>query len=181
MAAGGDFKVTVNKKEVVASLLPLQEHWLPQSNLDLILPPIDVSVFFCYNNNVNNNGDHGMQLPFGSMVGILKKALAQTLVNYYAFAGEIVPNSVGEPELLCNNRGVDFIEAYADISLQNLNFYNPDQSIEGKLVPTKKQGVLSVQVTDLYKYIYINLRLYYVFAFYLAPLHIPITHHPCTL
>ncbi|XP_028103879.1 uncharacterized protein LOC114302955 [Camellia sinensis] len=83
------------------------------------------------------------------MVGVLKKAMSQALVCYYPFAGEFVHNTVGEPQLLCNNRGVDFIEAFAHVELQGLNFYNPDYSIEGKLVPKKKQGVLSVQPLSL--------------------------------
>lgn len=147
MGAKADFTVTVSKNEVVAAVLPLQEHWLPLSNLDLLLPPVDVGVLFCYKKQ--------QAFPFGSMVSVLKKALAQALVSYYAFAGEVVPNTVGEPELVCNNRGVDFVEAYADVHLQNLNLHNPDQSIEGKLVPNKKHGVLSVQVIKInFNYIY---------------------------
>ncbi|XLR47141.1 hypothetical protein S83_031801 [Arachis hypogaea] len=136
------FRVRVTNEEVVAAVLPIQDHWLPLSNLDLILPPIDVGVFFCYNNK-------NTPMSFGSMVVSLKNALAQALVSYYAFAGEVLQNSMGEPELLCNNRGVDFVEAEADIDLQNLNLYNPDESIEGKLVPKKKHGVLTVQATRL--------------------------------
>jgi hypothetical protein len=77
---------------------------------------------------------------------VFENSLAETLVSYYAFAGEVVKNSMGEPELLCNNRGVDFVEAFADVELQSLNLYNPDESVEGKLVPKKKHGVLAVQV-----------------------------------
>lgn len=62
-----------------------------------------------------------------------------SLVSYYALAGEVVSNSMGEPELLCNNRGVDFVEAVADIGLQSLNLYIPDDSVEGKLVPRKSR------------------------------------------
>ncbi|RVW84165.1 Spermidine hydroxycinnamoyl transferase [Vitis vinifera] len=91
----------------------------------------------------------GDDFTFGSMVRVLKEAMAQALVPYYAFAGEILSNSLGEAELLCNNRGVDFLKAYADVKLQDLNLYNPDESIEGKLAPTRKHGVLSVQVTEL--------------------------------
>ncbi|CAL5365100.1 unnamed protein product [Camellia sinensis] len=144
MGAKGEFKVKVSKKEVVAAVLPMQEYWLPQSNLDLLLPPLDVGVFFCYNKPTT-----GSSLTFGSMVSVLKKAMAQALVSYYAFAGEMVENSVGEPELLCNNRGVDFIEAFADVKLQDLSLYNPDETIEGKLVPKKMRGVLCVQATEL--------------------------------
>ncbi|KAL5747051.1 hypothetical protein ACOSP7_024054 [Xanthoceras sorbifolium] len=141
MVAEGEFTVSVSKKEVVAAMLPLQEHWLPLSNLDLLLPPVDVGVFFCYQNTTS----HG----FGTMVGALKMAMAQALVSYYALAGEVVTNSVGEPELLCNNRGVEFFEAYANVELRDLNLYNPDDTIEGKLVPKKKNGVLAVQATEL--------------------------------
>ena len=162
----GEFTVTVTNEEVVAAVLPIQEHWLPLSNLDLLLPPLDVGVFFCYknpmpmsttlgddNNSVNKNSN---TMSFGSMVGSLKKALAQALVSFYAFAGEVVPNTVGEPELLCNNRGVDFVEAVADIELQFLNFYNPDDTIEGKLVPKKKHGVFAVQVPQNIDVVYLT-------------------------
>ncbi|XP_030551199.1 coniferyl alcohol acyltransferase [Rhodamnia argentea] len=144
--AGGEFAVKLGKKEVVAAALPMQEHWLPLSNLDLLLPPLDVGVFFCY---TNPTAATSQRLGYGSLVAILKAALAQALVSYYALAGEVVQNSVGEPELLCNNRGVDFLEAFADIELCHLKLYNPDETIEGKLVPTKKRGVLAVQATEL--------------------------------
>lgn len=139
-----DFTVIVKKKEVVAAALPLQDHWLPLSNLDLLLPPLDVSVFFCYEKPGKSDN-----LTFASMTRILKKSLARTLVSFYPFAGELVSSSVGEPELLCNNRGVDFEEAYADVHLRDLELYNPDASVEGKLVPKKKRGVLCIQATEL--------------------------------
>lgn len=140
--------VTVRRKEVVAAMIPMQKHWLPLSNLDLLLPPIDVAVFFCYN-KPRGSASGGDDFTFGSMVRVLKEAMVQALVPYYAFAGEILSNSLGEAELLCNNRGVDFLEAYEDVKLQDPNLYNPDESIEGKLAPTRKHGVLSVQVTEL--------------------------------
>ncbi|XP_062175952.1 coniferyl alcohol acyltransferase-like [Alnus glutinosa] len=140
-SGGGEFIVSVRKREVVAAVFPLQEHRLPQSNLDLLLPTVDVGVFFCYKKPTN--------LTFESMAGVLKKALARVLVSHYAFAGEVVQNSVGEPELLCNNRGVDFVEAFAEVDLKDLNLYNPDDTVEGKLVPEKKHGIFAVQATEL--------------------------------
>ncbi|KAK2988418.1 hypothetical protein RJ640_007711 [Escallonia rubra] len=140
-----DFSVKVSKREVVAAVLPMQEHWLPLSNLDLLLPPLDVGVFFCYKKQTLGHKSN----TFESMASILKKSMAETLVSYYAFAGEVLQNTMGEPELLCNNRGVDFIEASADVELRDLNLYNPDECVEGKLVPKKKSGALSVQVTKL--------------------------------
>ena len=146
----GEFKVTMIKQEVVAAALPLQEHWLPLSNLDLLLPPVDVGVFFCYKNE--------QSMSFWSMVGVLRKAMAQALVTFYAFSGEVVQNSVGEPAIMCNNRGVDFFEAFADVELKDLNLYDPDESIEGKLVPKKKHGVLAVQVSvSLYRSCYVDI------------------------
>lgn len=138
MVAKGEFGVRISKKELIAPVLPVQEHWLPLSNLDLLLPPVDFSVFFCYRNH-NNEG----------FVGVIKKALAETLVTYYALAGEVVANSSGEPELLCNNRGVHFFQAHANVHLTDLNLYNPDETVHGKLVPLNKDGVLTVQVTQL--------------------------------
>ncbi|KAK2632502.1 hypothetical protein EUGRSUZ_L01468 [Eucalyptus grandis] len=144
--AGREYVVKSGKREVVAAPLPMQEHWLPLSNLDLLLPPLDVGVFFCY---ANPTTTASQRLGYGSVVGVLKAALTQALVSYYALAGEVVQNSAGEPELLCNNRGVDFIEAFVDVELRHLNLYNPDDTVEGKLVPTKKRGVLAVQATEL--------------------------------
>ncbi|KAM7265148.1 hypothetical protein ACFE04_002831 [Oxalis oulophora] len=145
MVAEGEFTVTLKKKEVVAAVLPRQEHWLPLSNLDLLLPPLNVGVFFCYKNPFNSSeADYNIDL-----VSVLKESLAQTLVAYYAFAGEVVTNSVGEPELLCNNCGVEFSEAYADVELLELNFYNPDETVEGKFIPSRKRGVIAFQATEL--------------------------------
>ena len=41
------------------------------------------------------------------------------------------------------------MEAYANAKLQDLSLYNPNNSIEGKLVPKKQCGALCVQVTLL--------------------------------
>lgn len=144
---GSEYMVRVSKREVVAAALPLQEHWLPLSNLDLLLPPLDVGAFFCYKKPAATSEDEADNLSdFESMVGVLKKALAQALVSHYAFAGEVVSTLAGEPEIRCNNGGVCFVEAFAEVELKDLNLYNPDETIEGKLVPQRKQGVLAVQV-----------------------------------
>ncbi|XP_073102161.1 coniferyl alcohol acyltransferase-like [Elaeis guineensis] len=145
MGGSKEYAVTVKAKERVAAVLPVQEHWLPLSNLDLLLPAMDVGVFFCYKKPPAKQS----KTTFATMVSSLKASLAQALVTYYPFAGEVVTNPVGEPELLCNNRGVDFVEAYADVQLQELRLNNPDESVERKLLPKKKEGVLCVQATEL--------------------------------
>jgi hypothetical protein len=144
-----EVEVTVIKKEVVAanSKLSKTDQWLPLSNLDLcILRPLDFSLFFCYNKPTCNDN-----WTFVAMVEILKKALEEALVPYYALAGEVVLNSAVEPKLICNNRGVDFIEAFADTELRMLNLFKPDETIGCKLVPKKKNGVLAVQVCKCFK------------------------------
>ncbi|KAI7979259.1 Shikimate O-hydroxycinnamoyltransferase [Camellia lanceoleosa] len=144
MGSNGGFTVVVKQREVVAAVLPMQEHWLPMSNLDLLLPPLDVGVFFCYKKEpikIKSNED--------CRVAILRKALAQALISFYAFAGEVVENGLGEPEVLCNNRGVDFIHACADVELKNVDLHHPYDSVHGKFVPFKNQGVLCIQVTEL--------------------------------
>ncbi|KAJ0569437.1 putative alcohol O-acetyltransferase [Helianthus annuus] len=138
-SCGTTFTVGVKKRDNIAAALPVQEHRLPMSNLDLLLPPLDVGVFFCYKNS----------LPLDESLNILKKSLAEALGPFYPLAGEIVQNNLAEPELHCNNRGVDFIHAHADVELKNIDLYHPDESVERKLVPRKKQGVLTVQVYEL--------------------------------
>lgn len=146
------YDVMVKSTETVAAVLPVQEHRLPQSNFDLVLPPIDVGIFFCFQKPASiTDSDAASVGPttFPAMVATLKVALAKVLVTYYPLAGEVASNSAGEPEILCNNRGVDLTVAYADVELRELNLYDPDDSVEAKLVPKKKNGIVSIQVTEL--------------------------------
>lgn len=125
----------------VAPALPLQEHRLPLSNLDLLLPPIDVGVFFCYASGNGNDDDVPSALA-------LKAALAKVLVPYYPLAGEVVATAAGEPELLCSGRGVDFTEAVGGSELKELRLGLVDEGVQ-RLVPAKKlAGVVSVQVVQ---------------------------------
>nr|CAB3485708.1 unnamed protein product [Digitaria exilis] len=132
---GGGHEVTVT----VAPALPVQQgHRLELSNLDLLLPPLDVSLFFCY-------------LQPAPTAAALKEALAKTLVPYYPLAGEVVANADGEPELLCSGRGVDFTvaNAAAGVELREVRIGAVDESVE-RLVPAnaKKPGsVVAVKVT----------------------------------
>ncbi|KAF3786320.1 hypothetical protein EJ110_NYTH25668 [Nymphaea thermarum] len=137
----GYFSFHVKSRELVTAELPLPETRLPLSNLDLLLPPIDVTVYSIYRKPSSNP-----DLSFGSAVEILKKSLAKVLVHYHPLAGEMVTNSSGEPEILCNNMGIEFIEAHADVELSGLKLHDPDTTLQGKLVPPKGRGVFSVQV-----------------------------------
>ena len=136
----GRDEVTITPVSTVVPALPVHEHRLPLSNLDLLLPPMDVGVVFFYADPGDRNHHPA---------AVLKAALAKTLVAYYPLAGEVVANAAGEPELLCSGRGVDVAEATADgTALQDLRLSLPDESVE-PLVPKKKAGVMSVQVRSI--------------------------------
>ncbi|KAI3497994.1 hypothetical protein L1887_33673 [Cichorium endivia] len=136
------FSVELIENVVVGAQEPCNDQWLPFTNLDLLVPPFDVGSFFCY-----KKPSHG---SFSTIVNTLKASLTQALALYYPLAGEILWNeAAGENQLYCNNQGINFIKAVADVQLKELNFSNPDESIEGKLMPKRLNGVLAIQVTEL--------------------------------
>ncbi|KAI7727164.1 hypothetical protein M8C21_014945, partial [Ambrosia artemisiifolia] len=139
-----DYQVSIKDKDVIrAALAPKIEYWLPQSNLDLLLPPhVAPGVFFCYTKK-----DDASMSP-ETVMKTIKNSLAEVLSTFYLLAGEIVPNSRGEPEVLCNNNGVEFVHAQADVELKTIDLHHPDETVKGKLVPQINRGVLSVQVTE---------------------------------
>ncbi|GLJ35079.1 hypothetical protein SUGI_0705740 [Cryptomeria japonica] len=122
-----DYWLNIVNTEAVMPALPMQQHILPLSNLDLLIPPVYVYVFFCYKNPFPRT--------FASAISHLKASLSRVLVPYYAFAGRLVIDSIGPPKVHCNNKGVRFTQAYAAPPLSHLNLYNPDESVQGKLVP----------------------------------------------
>ncbi|KAD6454540.1 hypothetical protein E3N88_09246 [Mikania micrantha] len=125
-----DYQVIVKGRTViVAAETPANEHWLALTNLDLLLPPLEVGVFFCYKKK------NTIDMSPETVTNKIKKSLTGVLSTFYPLMGEIVQNSHGEPEVCCNNNGVEFVHAHADIELKDLNFYHPDSSVKGKLVP----------------------------------------------
>ncbi|CAF2136219.1 unnamed protein product, partial [Brassica napus] len=140
-SAARGFHVTTTRKEIVAPasspLLPLPENRIISlSNLDLLLPPVDINVCFFYKKPLYNTTND-----------VLKTSLAEALVSYYVLAGEVVANPItGEPEILCNNSGVEVVEAAADVELRELNLHDPYQSI-AKFVPMKVHGVFAIQIS----------------------------------
>ncbi|KAJ9563580.1 hypothetical protein OSB04_008740 [Centaurea solstitialis] len=139
---GNSFSVKVVEKVVVSAEEPWSDHWLSFTNLDLLVPPFNVSSFFCYNKPTNGS--------FPTMLDTLKASLSRALALYPPVSGDIAWNGdVGKNQIHCNNQGVDFIHAFADVELKELNFYNPDESVEGKLMPNKQRGVCAIQVTEL--------------------------------
>ena len=143
--SGDDYNVKILSKDVVINAHPVQDHRLPLSNLDLLIPHVSVNVFVCYKKPTPRSVSSFAE----EATRHLKCSLSEALVYYYVFAGEMISNSSGEPELLCNNHGVEFIEAIANIGLAELDFYNPDKTVEGKLVPKlSDSSVFATQVSS---------------------------------
>lgn len=53
---------------------------------------------------------------------VIRAALAKALVFFYPLAGHIVELIPGEPAIVCSAKGVYFVEAKADCSLQDVKY-----------------------------------------------------------
>lgn len=137
----GTYEVHFTKKTIVKAIGPLPEsHVLTLSNLDLLSGRFPVTYFYFYHNPLVAN--------FTSIIEALKFSLAKTLNHFYPFSGRIVENpSTSEPEIICDNSGALVVEACANIALKELNFYNLNQSLQGKLVSINHDIPLQIQVT----------------------------------
>ncbi|KAJ4951802.1 hypothetical protein NE237_028634 [Protea cynaroides] len=142
--ASDDVDVKITGKSIVraASSRSSQPSVISLSNLDLLSGRFPVTYFYVY----------PMKQPFKSFTTIvnhLKSSLTETLKHYYPFAGQIVSNpKTDEPEIVCDNHGALIVEATANINLEELDFYNLNKSLQGKLVPTNSEFPLQVQVTN---------------------------------
>lgn len=135
------FEVEFTGKSIIGAVNPLPEpRVLTLSNLDLLSGRFPVTYFYFYCTPLVSN--------FTPIVDILKTSLAETLNHFYPFAGKIVQNpNTGEPEIVCDNSGALVVEAQANIPLKDLNFYNLNQSLQGKLVSITPNFPLQIQVT----------------------------------
>ncbi|GLJ34929.1 hypothetical protein SUGI_0702950 [Cryptomeria japonica] len=142
-----DYELKIINTEVIVPALPMQQRILSLSNLGLTIPPVSVHVFFYYKNHLTRT--------FASTLSHLKTSISKVLVSYYVSAGRMVTDSIGLPKVHCNNKGVRLTQAYAAAALSQLNLYNPDESVQGKLVPSlskpfQEDGIpfFAAQVTE---------------------------------
>ncbi|GAY53494.1 HXXXD-type acyl-transferase family protein [Citrus sinensis] len=141
-SADGKFEVKPTGKSIVKAIGPLPEpHTLQLSNLDLLSGRFPVTYFYFY------------RRPFGKnyplIIQTLRISLAKTLNFYYPFAGRIIQNpQTNEPEIICDNNGALVLEAEANIPLVNHDFYNLNESLQGKLVSIQPDFPLQIQVTS---------------------------------
>ncbi|XP_022736356.1 anthranilate N-benzoyltransferase protein 1 [Durio zibethinus] len=137
------FQVKFTKKSIVKAinLFPERHHKLTLSNLDLLSGRFPVTYLYLYHRPLINN--------FSSTVESLKISLAKTLSFYYPFAGRIVEDpDTNEPLIICDNTGALLVEAQANIPLKKLDFYNFNESLNGKLVSINSDFPVQVQVTS---------------------------------
>ncbi|KAJ8538147.1 hypothetical protein K7X08_014687 [Anisodus acutangulus] len=139
----GDYTVSFIRKSVVKATGPIPKPYiLTLSNLDLLSGRFPVTYFYVYCQAKHNDSS-------GSITGELRKSLAKCLSHFYPFAGRIIPNAeTNEPEIVCDNTGALFLEAQASTCLKELDFYNLNKCLEGKLVPINQEFPVQVQLTN---------------------------------
>ncbi|KAK6116931.1 hypothetical protein DH2020_049306 [Rehmannia glutinosa] len=139
-AIHGKFEVRVINKTIVKAADPSPEPRIIRlSNLDLLSGRFPVTYIYFYRKSHNNH----------SISETLKDSLAQCLSHFYPFAGTIYENQKSnEPEIICNNNGALVIEAQASLHLKEFDFYDLNQSLQGKLVSIDHQFPVQIQITS---------------------------------
>ena len=78
------YEVIIKKVETVAAVLMVQEHRLPLSNFDFIIPPVDVGIFLCFKKPApiaDTNAASVGFTTFPAIVAALKAALAKVVLT----------------------------------------------------------------------------------------------------
>lgn len=143
-ARDGDYTVSFIRKSVVKATGPIPEPYvLTLSNLDLLSGRFPVTYFYIYHKAKCNDSSAA------SIAHELRISLANCLTYFYPFTGRIIPNpETNEPEIVCDNTGALFLEAQANNYLEELDLYNLNKCLEGKLVPTDQEFPVQVQLTN---------------------------------
>ncbi|KAL3373233.1 hypothetical protein AABB24_005304 [Solanum stoloniferum] len=142
-ARDDDYTVSFIRKSVVKATVTIPEPYvLTLSNLDLLSGRFPVTYFYIYHKAKHNSSS-------ASIADELRKSLANCLSHFYPFAGRIISNTeTHEPQIVCDNTGALFLEAQSSNSLKELDLYNLNKCLEGKLVPTNQEFPVQVQLTN---------------------------------
>ncbi|XP_065869732.1 benzyl alcohol O-benzoyltransferase-like [Euphorbia lathyris] len=110
-----NFKVQRCSPELVTPAKPTPYEFKPLSNLEnLECFRIHIPGLGFYPHNPSKNGVDPVE--------VIRKAIAQTLVFYYPFAGRLRENPSGKLVVECTGEGVLFTEAYADVTLEQFGY-----------------------------------------------------------
>ncbi|XP_024965678.1 spermidine hydroxycinnamoyl transferase-like [Cynara cardunculus var. scolymus] len=127
---------------------PAERTWsgkLPLSELDQTGVTGHIPTFYFYTQSPHD---------WTTILQTLKSSLSSILVHFYPLAGRLSPVAGGRLELDCNAAGVQFVEAYADNKLTDLDTFLPlpiyhqlIPSIDYQNTPHEEIPLLVLQVT----------------------------------
>ncbi|XP_010549748.1 PREDICTED: (Z)-3-hexen-1-ol acetyltransferase-like [Tarenaya hassleriana] len=114
------FKVHRREPELISPAKPTPRELKKLSDIDdhiLVREHVHGILFYRHNHSsmINNNNSDPVQM--------IRKALAETLVYYYPFAGRIREGPNGKLIVDCNGEGAMFVEADTDVALDDFGQY----------------------------------------------------------
>eukprot|EP01018_Ginkgo_biloba_P000769 Gb_40790 [translate_table: standard] len=139
----------------VKPAIPTHKHRMFLSAFDLKYIPFksNIRTILLYKNSIDDDA-------YGSMVEKLKRSLSLALVHFYPLAGRLVLGEENRHEIECNDAGVEFIEASANVCYRDLELQSSNSApIFSKLIRMGRSTrfsdwdvpLLSIQVTRFAK------------------------------
>eukprot|EP01018_Ginkgo_biloba_P014523 Gb_37212 [translate_table: standard] len=117
-----DLVVVSEEPLLVSPAEPTPKEVLSLSNLDSqVFLRFTIEYIFVYNGGLDDEDDED---PFER----LKNALSRVLVPYYPLAGRLRNSHDTKLEVVCNGEGAVFVQAYANLSLEDFDrFHKPSK------------------------------------------------------
>ncbi|KAI3790589.1 hypothetical protein L2E82_03746 [Cichorium intybus] len=138
-------RVTVKYSSMIKPAEPTWSGRLPLSELDQTGMNTHVSTIYFYTKPSQD---------WDTVLQTLKASLTTTLVHFYPLASRLSSIAGGRLELDCNADGVQFIEAYADMKLVDLDdfmqspiFHHLIPSVDYRHTPLEEVPLLLLQAT----------------------------------
>ncbi|KAK9749206.1 hypothetical protein RND81_02G109500 [Saponaria officinalis] len=124
--------MTIKQSAMVKPSQKTPSKTLYLSKLDMIIraPKTHTNVFYIYDHPPPSKS------PPNFDAEILKNALSEILVPYYPLAGRLQLNqNMDRYEINCNTMGVLFVEAETNLTLKDLNGFDPSATLRELLIP----------------------------------------------